>query len=578
MKNISKIAAMFAVLAQVSCAPINANIVSSPKTEAQPVQNWSHGAMIAAANPMAVDAGLEILRKGGSAIDAAIAVQAMLGLVEPQSSGIGGGAFMVYYDAKTGDVQTYDGREIAPKGATPDMFMENGRPMDFWKAVKSGKSTGTPGVVAMLHLAWQDHGKIGWAEGFKPATRAARDGYPLTERTAGLIRELKNMTTPGEGALHYFYDENGNPYPAGHIMHNPEYAQSLDEIGQDYRVMYDGHIAQEIVANVQANPIAGTLSMEDMRTYQPSKREPVCRTYRLHLLCGMGPPSSGAIGTLAVLGILENFDMPAHKNDTQAWHLFIEAQRLAYIDRDTYVADDRFINVPIQGLLDKEYLRTRAALISPDKVMEKADAGVPQGASPRGRDATGGVTGTSHFVIVDNDGNVVSMTTTVENLFGSQRMVGGFFLNNQLTDFSFAPTDAQGQPIVNSIAAGKKPRSSMAPTIVFDRNGQFELAIGSPGGNAIIAYVTKSLIAILDWGMTPQEAVNLPNVIARRVPANMEYSRFDPATLQALQTMGHTFTNGGGAENSGLHAIMLSPNGLVGGVDTRREGVARRPN
>lgn len=561
-----------------SCAPTmnGTQTLGKSATEAKPAGVWTHGAMISAANPLAVDAGLEILKNGGSAIDAAIAVQTTLGLVEAQSSGIGGGAFMIYYDAKTGDVTAYDGREIAPKGATPTMFLdESGKPLEFFTAAKSGRSTGTPGVIAMLKMAHEEHGKLPWAESFKPAAKIARDGWALTPRMSGLAAAVESWGGAGSGVKAYLFDANGKPYPAGHLMKNPEYARSLEAIGRDYRTMYDGPMAEAIVAETHKAPLAGTLSMDDMRAYKPLKKEPVCRSYRVHLLCGMGPPSSGGIGTMAILRTLENFDMGANKNNAKGWHLFIEAQRLAYIDRDTYVADDRFVDVPVNGLLDKEYLKGRAALISQNSVMAKAEAGNPPGSVKRGNDATNLETGTTHFVIVDNKGNVVSMTTTVENIFGSQRMVGGFFLNNQLTDFSFAPIDEQGRPIVNAIAPGKKPRSSMSPTIVFDQNGKFELAVGSPGGNAIIAYVSKALIAMLDWDMNPQDAVALPNVIARRTPSSLENARFNQATKSQLEAMGHTFKSDRDSEGSGLHAVKLTPNGLVGGADPRREGVAK---
>lgn len=580
----ASVAGCLAALALTACAagpatPATTAPAAAAVVEARPAPDWSKGAMVAAANPLAVEAGLEILRAGGSAVDAAIAVQAALGLVEPQSSGIGGGAFMLHYDAATGDVSAYDGREVAPMGAQPDMFMgANGQPLPFWDAVKSGRSTGVPGVVAMLHLAWQDHGDLGWDRPWQPAARLARSGFALTPRFVEMAGQVKRFTTPGSGAAAYLYDSSGNPHPVGHVLRNPAYAETLERIGREGpSAFYQGPIAEAMVAAVAQAPLPGTLSLQDLSAYRPRRIEPVCASYRVRLVCGMGPPSSGGIGVLATLGILENFDMAASGPGTVlGWHRFIEAQRLAYADRDTYVADDTFVAVPVAGLLDRAYLRSRAGLIG-ERAATTVEPGTPPGATPRGRDATGNVFGTTHFVVVDGRGNVVSMTTTVEAPYGSQRMVAGFFLNNQLTDFSFRPVDAAGQPIANAVGPGKKPRSSMSPTIVFDAEGRFEVAVGSPGGNAIIAYVAKTLVGMLDWGLTPQAAIDLPNVIARRVPISIERSRMDPALVSGLEGIGHSFDANARAEGSGIHAVMVTPTGLVGGADPRREGVARAP-
>ncbi len=562
--------ALVSIISLASCQ----SLPNVPQFEAAPAKNHNYGAMVASANPMATKAGLEILEKGGSAIDAAIAVQTVLTLVEPQSSGIGGGAFMVHYNAKTGDVTTYDGREKAPKTANPDWFMQNGKPMKFFDAVKSGKSVGAPSVVAMLNMAWKDGGKLPWAEGFKRAETIATDGYQLTERTRKLIGELEKNTDPAPDVKSYFYDASGIKL-AGTIIKNPEYAATMREIAQtELESFYRGRLAQAMVKKIAENPIPGGVTMADFAEVKPQKLEPLCQTYRVHKICGMAPPSSGGIGTLMIMGILENFNMPEMGNSTQGWHHFIEAQRLAYVDRDTYVADTAFVEVPIKGLLDKTYLRARADQISPNKSIENANAGVPEGAQKRGKDATGGYGGTSHFVVVDKEGNVVSMTTSVEFIFGSQMMVGGFFLNNQLTDFSFSPNDANGMPIVNRVEAGKKPRSSMSPTIVFDKDGQFELAIGSPGGNSIIAYVTKVLVGVLDWNQPLDEAIALPNLIARKVPSNLEYARMDEKLRLELEALGHPFTSSGNPEASGLHGIMVKNGKLIGAADPRREGTA----
>ena len=536
--------------------------------------------MVAAANPLAVEAGLDVLRAGGSAIDAAIGVQAALGLVEPQSSSIAGGAFMLHYDAKTGDVVAYDGRETAPTGATERLFLDDeGKPLPFLAAVTSGRSQGVPGVIAMLHLAWREHGKLPWARSWQPAIKLAQDGFAVSPRLNSVTQSLKRFAAPMPDAAAYLFGPDGNPLPIGHILKNAAYGESLRRIAtQGPKGFYEGPIAEAIVARSGQAPLPGTMTLADLKNYKPNRLEPICRPYRARTVCGMGPPSSGGIGVMATLGILANFDMKASGSTTAlGWHRLIEAQRLAYADRDTYVADDRFVAVPIDGLLNADYLKTRAALISDTGTMAKVEAGDPPGSTRRGRDATGSVTGTTHFVIVDNAGNVVSMTSTVESLFGSQRMVGGFFLNNQLTDFSFAILDAQGQPIANAPAAGKKPRSSMAPTIVFNEAGQFELALGSPGGNAIIAYVAKAIVGMLDWDLSPTEAFALPNAIARTSPVALERSRARPELVIGLEGLGQKFRDGGGAENSGLHGIRVTPAGLVGGADPRREGVARRP-
>lgn len=570
-----RIISIISCLSLVACQTLPAT--TNTKFEAKPAKDWNYGGMVATANPLATQAGVEILEKGGSAVDAAIAVQTVLTLIEPQSSGIGGGAFMLYYDAKTGDVQSYDGREAAPMGATPDMFLDKttGKPMEFWTAVKSGRSTGAPAVLKMLHLAWSEHGKLGWDQGFQNAKNLAENGYKLTPRTAGLLQALPNMTEPGDGVKQYFYDKDGKPFAAGTLMKNPAYAKTMDDIAtQGIDVFYKGYIAQDIVKAVQSKSIPGTLSMEDMANVRVERKEPLCQSYRVHMICGMGMPSSGGIGELMIMGIVENFDMPKMGNSVEGIHHYIEAQRLGYVDRDTYVADDKFVSVPVKGLLDKKYLKERAAIISNDKSFDKVSVGTPEGAHKRGKDATGKEHGTSHFVIVDKAGNVVSMTTSVENLFGSQTMVDGFFINNQLTDFSMLPVDADGMAIVNAVAAGKKPRSSMSPTIVFDKDGQFELGIGSPGGNAIIAYVTKALIGILDWDMPLQDALDQPNIIARSTPVSMEFSRMDKNKLDGLTALGHKFQGGGGAENSGLHAIMFKDGKLIGAADSRREGNA----
>jgi len=544
--------------------------------EAKPAGKWNAGAMVAAANPLAVDAGLDVLRAGGTAMDAAVAVQAVLGLVEPQSSGLGGGAFLVFYDAATGDVTTYDGRETAPAGATPGMFMKGSKEEDFVEAVRSGRSVGVPGAVAMLAMAHADHGKLTLTDDLAPAARLAEQGFAVSARMNGVIKMVAAFGPLPPDAAAYLTTDGTTPLPVGYVLKNPAYADTLRRIGAEGPMgFYEGPVAEAIVAAVHKGNDPGSLTTDDLKGYAPRRLEPICEPYRVYLVCGMGPPSSGGIGTLSALGILSHFDLAKAGNSAEGWHLIIEAMRLAYADRDKYAADDRFVDVPVAGLLNADYLKSRADLIQPETALPKVEAGSPPGAQKRASDETGGWTGTSHFVVVDASGNVVSMTTTVEGPFGSGRMAAGFFLNNQLTDFSCAPVGTDGTPIANAVAAGKKPRSSMAPTIVF-KDGQFRLAAGSPGGNAIIAYVLKTLVATLDWNMSPQDAVALPNVVARG--AVIMEPNFDPAMKQALTAMGHQISDSRAGEASGLHAIELNDSGkLVGGADPRREGQTRAP-
>ncbi|WP_300544622.1 gamma-glutamyltransferase [Maricaulis sp.] len=537
-------------------------------------------AMIAAANPLAVEAGLEALRNGGDAVDAAIAVQSVLGLVEPQSSGLGGGAFMLYYDAQTGDLTVYDGREKAPATAGPDLFLdENGQPLGFFEAVFSGHSVGVPGAVAMLAMAHDDHGELDWADGFDTATRLAEEGFEVSPRLAGLIAAVAPRTPldEWEATRDYFFTDDGAPLPAGHVLSNPAYARTTRALAEDWRALYEGPLAEEIVAAVQAGPRPGGLTLEDLATYRPVRREALCRPYRDWTVCGAPPPSSGGVAVNELLGLLEPFDMSETGPETvEGWRRFIEASRLAYADRDAYVADTDFVAVPVDGLLDDNYIRARARLIDRSDAIPAVTPGTPPGAVTPGADATADVPGTSHFVIVDSDGDVISMTTTVESVFGSHRMAGGFILNNQLTDFSRDPMDADGRLVPNAPEGGKRPRSSMSPTIVFDATGNFELATGSPGGSSIIAYTAKTLVGMLDWGLTPQQAIDLPNVVARGDVVRIEDS-MGSSVVDGLTGLGFTLDANRG-ENSGLHIVRRLEDGtLAGGADPRREGVARQP-
>lgn len=545
--------------------------------EAKPAPDWQAGAMVAAANPLAVEAGLAVLRQGGSAVDAAIAVQAVLGLVEPQSSGLGGGAFLIHYDAASGDVAAYDGRETAPAGARPDMFLTaSGEPEAFLAAVQSGDAVGVPGLVALLAAAHRDHGRLSLAADLGPAIRLAEEGFAVSPRLSRVIAAVAGFGPLLPDAAAYLTTDGTTPLPAGHILKNPAYGETLKRIAAEGpRGFYEGPVAAAMVAAVRRGNAPGTLTAEDLKGFEARRLEPLCRPYRAVLVCGMGPPSSGGIAVLAALGMLGQFDLSGGTGDARAWHLLIEAERLAYADRDLYAADDRFVAVPVAGLIDADYLAGRAALIAPDRAMAEAQAGTPPGAPQRAADLSGRWTGTSHFVVVDASGNVVSMTTTIEGPFGSQRMAAGFFLNNQMTDFSFRPADEKGRPIANAVAPGKKPRSSMAPTIVF-RDGRFLLAAGSPGGNAIIGYVLKTLVGVLDWGLTPQQAIALPNVVARGKP--VVEAGFDGGLRAALSAMGHEISEARAGEASGLHAVMLGADGrLAGGADPRREGIVASP-
>lgn len=554
----------------VSCQTIEASNASED-LKPKPVKNWTYGAMISSANPYATNAGIEILEKGGTAIDAAIAVQTVLGLVEPQSSGIGGGAFMVYFDAKSGKITSFDGRETAPKTANPELFIENGKPMNFYAAIKSGKSVGVPGVIAMLRLAHNKYGKLEWREGFENATLLAQNGFIVSPRLVNSINMIGDKA--GEGVKTYFYP-NEKKIEIGENFKNLEYAKTLKEIALNPNSFYKGRIADEIIAatNKGENEL---ITKSDLENYKAIEKPALCFTYRLRLMCSMRPPSSGGIALAEIFGMLEHFNMKSQS--AQSWHYLIEAEKLAYIDRDTYVGDDNFVNVPIDGMMDKNYQFERSKQIKETATLNPI-VGLPKGALVKKPDGSGANTGTSHFTIIDKMGNIVSMTTTVESIFGSQRMAAGFFLNNQLTDFSFIPNAEDGTPHANRVEAGKKPRSSMAPVIVFDENREFEIALGSPGGNSIIAYVAKTLVGVVDWGLSPQDASNLPNIIARKSPINVEFSRMDDNILNDLKARGHIMTGGGGAENSGIHAIQLKRGELIGAADDRREGTYKKAN
>jgi gamma-glutamyltranspeptidase/glutathione hydrolase len=531
-------------------------------------------AMVAAANPLAVAAGVNVLRKGGSAIDAAVAVQAVLGLVEPQSSGLGGGAFMVYYDARTHTVTSYNGRETAPAAATPGLFLDDaGKPLGFKDAVVSGRATGVPGAVAMLAAAQREHGALPWSKLFGDAEGLAADGFVVSPRLSAELRYPSAESTQPD-VIAYFTKPDGTKYQAGDTLKNPAYAAMLKRLAEQGPAgLYRGKVAAEIVARVHADPLPGGLSTADLAGYRPEVTPALCRPYRVYVVCTAPDPAGGS-ALLEALGILADTDIDKRgPGDPEAWFELAQAERLMYADRDRYDGDPAFVKVPVDGLLDPAYLASRAALIGAE-AGPPPQAGDPPGAPKLASAQAFEPGGTSHMVIADARGDVLSMTTTVESLFGTGRMVEGFFLNNQLTDFSFSPVNGQGEPVANAVASDKRPRSAMAPVIVMDRQGRFVAALGSPGGPAILAYNLKALVGVLDWKLSMQDAFALPNLVARGANFNAEADKFAPGVVDALAARGVHLVKGFG-ENSGLHGIAAVDGGLQGGADPRREGVAR---
>ncbi|MCC6470524.1 MAG: gamma-glutamyltransferase [Alphaproteobacteria bacterium] len=538
--------------------------------------------MLAAANPLAADAGAAILRRGGSAIDAAIAAQLVLNLVEPQSSGIGGGAFILHYDAASRTTTSFDGREMAPAAARPDRFLgADGKPMKFVEAVVGGRSVGVPGLLRALELAHKLYGKLAWETLFEPAIGLSAKGFAVSPRLNTLLATEKLLPTV-EPANAYFYRPDGSPWPVGHVLVNKPLADVLGAIARDGAdAFYRGDIARDIVATIaQAPANPGDMTLADLAGYGAVERPPVCGPYRIWVVCGMGPPSSGGLTVLQILGMLQEFDLKTLKPlSAEAVHLMAEAMRLAYADRGLYMADADFVKVPVKGLIDPGYLKSRAALIQPGKAMAKAEPGQPPlkdtSVLPAdwGHDDSLELPSTSQISVIDAAGNAIAMTTTIEDQFGSRLMVHGFLLNNELTDFAFQPTD-EGRPVANRIEARKRPRSSMSPTLVFDRDGRLVMTVGSPGGSAIINYVVKTIVAVLDWGLDIQQAIALANVGNRGGATELEKGTEAEALKPALEAMGHRvsvleFT-------SGTQGIVRGAGGtLTGGADPRREGVAR---
>jgi gamma-glutamyltranspeptidase/glutathione hydrolase len=531
--------------------------------------------MVAAANPLAVDAGVRMLAQGGSAVDAAIAVQLVLGLVEPQSSGIGGGGFMLVHDARVRRLVAYDGRETAPAAATPERFLRNGMPLPFHDAVVGGRSVGVPGIVRLLEATHRKHGRLAWARLFEPAIALAEDGFAMSPRLHELAGLERFITQPRLRA--YLYDGNGKVLPAGTLLRNPAYAGTLRAIARDgARAFYQGELARDIVDTVTRHPWnAGDMTLRDLAAYEVVVREPVCGAYRVFRVCGFPPPSSGGIAVLQMLGMLERFDMASLAPASFfAVHFVSEAGRLAFADRSVYAADPAFYQPP-QGLLDDAYLAQRAALIRPGASLRRAEPGNPRGAQePRkAADASLELPSTSHVSIVDGYGNAVALTTSIEDQFGSRLMTaGGFLLNNQLTDFSFVP-EVDGAPVANRVQGGKRPRSSMSPTIAYDRQGRVAIVTGSPGGSAIINYVAKSLVAIIDWNLDPQAAAALPNFGSRNGPTELEADTGVALLAPKLRAIGADVAVA--PMTSGVHTIVRTRDGWAGGADPRREGLVR---
>jgi gamma-glutamyltranspeptidase/glutathione hydrolase len=529
--------------------------------------------MVAAANPIAAEEGRRILAAGGSAVDAAITVQLVLNLVEPQSSGIGGGAFLLHWDGR--EIVSLDGRETAPAAAKPDRFLgPDGKPMEFLAAVVGGRSVGVPGVVKLLETAHKRWGRLAWPDLIAPAIRLAEEGFPISPRLHGLLAQDDSLRSDPL-AKELFYREDGTPKPIGTILRNSALAKTLRALAAGgSAAFYSGDIAQDIVTAVTSHPTnPGDMVLEDLRAYAVEERSPVCGPYRSYRICGMGPPSSGGIAVQQILGMLERFDLPTIPPGPDFVHLFSEAGRLAYADRALYVADPAYVQVPVRGLIDKDYLATRSALISPDRSMGRAKPGDP----PFRKTFLWGASddaefGTSHISIVDREGRAIAMTTTIESGFGARVMTrSGFLLNNELTDFSFEPIE-DGKPVANRVEPGKRPRSSMAPTLVFDEAGRLHAVVGSPGGSMIINFVAKTLIALLDWKLDPQVAVDLPNVGSRNGPTEVERGTEAEAWIPGLEAKGHAVR--AIDMTSGLQAIVVGPDGLSGGADSRREGVA----
>ncbi len=549
--------------------------LSATPALAQTSQPIAHKHMIAAAHPLAAEAGLAMLREGGSAVDAAIAAQAVLALVEPQSSGFGGGTVALTYASGTGQILAWDGRETAPAAAGPDLFLSrDGKPMGFYEAGLGGRAVGVPGTMRMLQQMHHAQGRLAWEHLFQPAIRLAEAGFPVSARLAASIAQDGDRLRRQPEARAYFFRPDGSPLPQGTILKNQAFADTARAIAQwGADVLYRGQIAADIVSTVRNDANAGLLTADDLATYTAKARPPVCGPYRGLTVCGMGPPSSGGITVLEILGLLEHADLAGHDLDSlDSVHLLLESERLAYADRNLYIADQDFIPVPIRGLLDPGYLTARAQLIDPDHANPAPRAGNPRFAQPNlAPSLPQPEHGTSHLAVVDDQGNGLTMTTTVQDAFGARLLTHGFLLNNELTDFSFAP-QSNGRLVANRVEGGKRPRSSMAPTIVLGPDGKPRLLIGSQGGGRIIGFVAQALVRIIDGGMDPQDALNAARVQTTGGAAELEAGTNVAALADALRARGHVVNVL--PVDSGMQAIAITPAGLIGGADPRREGVA----
>jgi gamma-glutamyltranspeptidase / glutathione hydrolase len=564
----------------VACAPVRAQPATAPEPELATPRSEKRLVsasrfMVVAANPLAARAGYEILERGGSAVDAAIAAELVLNLVEPQSSGIGGGAFLLHFAARDGSLEAYDGRETAPAAARPERFLgADGKTLQWPDAVVSGKSVGVPGLLRMLELAHRKRGKLPWLELFDPAIRLAESGFPISPRLHALVSADRYLALD-DNARRYFYLPDGTAKPAGTLLKNPELAAVLRRVAAEGTgAFYRGEIARDIAAAVRTRKRSpGDLTEEDLAAYAAEEREPLCGRYRGYRVCGVPPPSSGGFAVLQILGILEHFDLRALKpGSVQAVHLFAEAGRLAYADRNLYIADPAFVAAPLAALLEPRYLDSRAKLIDPKRSMGRARAGDPaRVAAQFGIAEPIELPSTTHLSVVDAEGNAVALTASVEAAFGNRQMVRGFLLNNELTDFSWEPEE-NGKPVANRVEGGKRPRSSIAPTMVFDEKGKLVLVIGSPGGHSIINYVAETIVNVLDWGMDIQQAVAAPHMGSRNGPTDLERGTALERLAPELERMGHSVRIRD--EASGLHGIMRTPGGWAGGADPRREGVA----